>query len=145
MIGRPASVVVVHGASTKDASIVFANFAACTAYRGNDPLKPSGHFTRQKDRDQQPGTPARKPAPTPTPSATPTPLVVHVGKCTGVAFTDLGATQIEKLAELWLPTAKANAKASADDKRLGAALDAWVAERDAAKAAADKAADDVPF
>jgi hypothetical protein len=151
LIGKPAQIVVTHATKEGDPTTVYANIAACLPFKGAQPLTPSGKFTRQKDRDQggasfkktaAPAVPAQEPAQT-----APTAIKVHVGKCKGVDFTDLGASQIEKLHELWYPTARANPKPSADDKRLMAAIDAWVAERDAAKAGAEKkvAEDDVPY
>ena len=46
--------------------------------------------------------------------------------------------QVGALIQNWLPTAKANAKPTADDKRLIAALEAW-------QAAQEKANDDVNY
>ena len=52
---------------------------------------------------------------------------------------DLAPEQVQALIQNWLPTAKANAKPTADDRRLMAALDWWQA--------AQKPADDdnVPY
>ena len=47
LIGKPAQLVVVH--EHKEGQ-VYANIAACTADRSGEPLKPSGKFTRAKDR-----------------------------------------------------------------------------------------------
>src|SRR5262249_299183 len=63
---------------------------------------------------------------------------VHVGKYKGIELRDLNVEAVQGLAEKWLPTAKANAKPSADDKRLIAALEWWKAEQ-------EKATDDVPY
>jgi hypothetical protein len=52
---------------------------------------------------------------------------IHVGRCKGLEVRDLSPEQIGALNENWLPTAKANAKPTADDKRLIAALEAWQA------------------
>ena len=40
---------------------------------------------------------------------------------------DLAPEQVQALIANWLPSAKANAKPTADDKRLIAALDSWAA------------------
>ena len=55
---------------------------------------------------------------------------IHVGKCKGLEVRDLSPEQVGALVEHWLPTAKANAKPSADDRRLIAALEAWQAARE---------------
>jgi hypothetical protein len=63
---------------------------------------------------------------------------IHVGKCKGLELRDLSADQVQALVANWLPTAKANAKPLADDKRLMAALEWWVGEQ-------EKETDDVPY
>jgi hypothetical protein len=63
---------------------------------------------------------------------------IHVGKCKGLELRDLSADQVQALVAGWLPAAKANAKPSADDKRLIAALDWWQAEQ-------EKRNDNVPY
>ena len=63
---------------------------------------------------------------------------VHVGKYAGIELRDLNPEAVQALVDKWLPTAKANAKPTADDKRLIAALEWWAAER-------EKAADDVQY
>jgi len=52
---------------------------------------------------------------------------IHVGKCKGLEVRDLSPEQVGALIGHWLPAAKANAKPSADDRRLIAALEAWQA------------------
>ena len=54
---------------------------------------------------------------------------VHVGKYTGIELRDLNPEAVQALVEKWLPTAKANAKPTADDRRLIAALEWWATER----------------
>jgi hypothetical protein len=56
---------------------------------------------------------------------------------------DLSEEQVKKLVANWLPIGRANAKPTADDRRLMGALDWWVAMQ--AKATADAAADEVPY
>ena len=51
---------------------------------------------------------------------------------------DLSEDALRALAEKWLPTAKANAKPTADDRRLIAALDWWLSVQ-------EKASDDLQF
>ncbi len=147
LIGKPAQVVVVH--EHKDGK-VYANIAACTPDKSGDALKPSGKFTRTKDRvkdGQQNGAGAQggyrraqQPDAGQQDDGTTGPrheaVKIHVGKCKGLELRDLSAEQVQALVTNWLPTAKGNAKPSADDKRLIAALDWWQAE---------KATDDVPY
>ena len=54
-------------------------------------------------------------------------MKIHVGRCKGLEVRDLAPEQVQALITNWLPTAKANAKPTADDKRLIAALDSWAA------------------
>jgi hypothetical protein len=63
---------------------------------------------------------------------------VHVGKYTGIELRELNPEAVQTLAEKWLPTAKANAKPTADDRRLIAALEWWAQEK-------EKANDNVPY
>ena len=56
---------------------------------------------------------------------------VHIGRCKGLELRDLSPEQVQALVTNWLPTAKANAKPTADDKRLIAALDWWVSTQPA--------------
>jgi hypothetical protein len=134
--------VVVH--EHKDGK-VYANIAACTPDKSGEALKPSGKFTRTKDRvkDGQQGggdgkggyRRAQQPAEAGSEHAA---VKIHVGKCKGLELRDLSADQVQALVANWLPGAKANAKPLADDKRLIAALEWWQAEQ-------EKAADDVPY
>ena len=155
LIGRPAQLVVVH--EHKDGE-VYANIAACTPDKSNEPLAPSGKFVRYKDRPPKDGERGAANAEaqngssngggyrrTQPASATPTEggtnhavVKIHVGKCKGLELRDLAAEQVQALVANWLPTAKANAKPTADDKRLMAALEWWEAEHAGA-------ADDLPY
>jgi len=64
---------------------------------------------------------------------------IHVGRCKGLEVRDLAPEQVAALIERWLPTAKGNAKPTADDRRLMAALEWWQAAQGAA------GNDDVPY
>ena len=146
LIGKPAQLVVVH--EHKDGK-VYANIAACTPDKSGEPLKPSGKFTRTKDRQQPDGSNqssvngnqaggyrrAQQPAEAGSEHAS---VKIHVGKCKGLELRDLSADQVQALVANWLPGAKANAKPLADDKRLIAALEWWAQEQ-------EKATDDVPY
>ena len=147
LIGKPAQLVVVH--EHKDGQ-VYANIAACTPDKSGAPLKASGKFTRRKDREageaagaggegQSGGGGYRRAQGAGGASGIDHGAVkVHVGKYAGIELRDLNPEAVQALADKWLPTAKANAKPTADDKRLIAALEWWAAER-------EKAADDVQY
>jgi len=136
LIGKPAQLVVVH--QHKEGK-VYANIAACTPDKSGEPLKLSGKFTRAKDRQAVPGPNtagaagqggyrrAEQPEEAGSEHAS---MKVHVGKCKGLELRDLSVDQVQALVANWLPGGKANAKPSADDKRLIAALDWWVAEKE---------------
>ena len=153
LLGKPAQLVVVH--EHKDGE-VYANIAACTPDKSGAPLKPSGKFVRRKDREGGEGRGAsgeggnggggyrRAQGANPEDRGQRTEVSdhgavkVHVGKYRGIELRDLNPEAVEALVEKWLPTAKGNAKPTADDRRLIAALEWWAAER-------EKANDDVPY
>jgi len=132
LIDRPAQIVIVHE-SVDDKT--YANIAACTPYKGKDPLKASGKFTRAKDREAKGEGASFRGAAEPTggtasgeavdgtqAGADWTKVKVHVGKFAGVQLCDLDPEAIEKIVANWLPKHEANPKPTADDKRLAAAL-----------------------
>jgi hypothetical protein len=145
LIGKPAQLVVVH--EHKEGQ-VYANIAACTPDKSGTPLKSSGKFIRRKDREEAPSNGAgatagsggyRRAEGVGGGGATDHGAVkVHVGKYSGIELRDLNLEAVQALAEKWLPTAKANAKPSADDKRLVAALEWWQAKQ-------EKENDNVPY
>ncbi len=139
LIGKPAQLVVVH--ENKDGE-TYANIAACTPDKSGDALKPSGKFVRAKDR-QNIGTETgggyrRTEGGAQSGAVDHGAVKVHVGKYKGIELRDLNLEAVSALCEKWLPTAKANAKPTADDKRLIAALDWWLSTQ-------EKANDDVPY
>ncbi|MEI6279284.1 MAG: hypothetical protein WCQ16_07880 [Verrucomicrobiae bacterium] len=133
LIGRGANVVVTHEVGENGET--YANIVACTVCK-KDALKPSGKFTRKKDREEPAGEgasyrgaakPSEKqadahPVDETQAGADWTCVKVHVGKHSGVELRDLDAEAITKLATNWLPRHNSNAKPTADDKRLAAAL-----------------------
>jgi hypothetical protein len=138
LIGMPASVVVVQEDS-KDGDKVYANIVACTPYKGDDPLKPTGKFVRKQDREKKDGAKGeeasyRKAAGSDEAAEAGdavdktkagedwTKVKVHIGKHAGVELRDLDQEAIEKLLTNWIPVFEAANKPSADDKRLAAAL-----------------------
>jgi hypothetical protein len=63
---------------------------------------------------------------------------VHVGKYAGHELRDLSEEAVRALVEKWLPVGKANAKPTADDRRLIGALDWWLSTL-------EKPADDLEY
>ena len=112
-----------------------------------EPLKPSGKFVRMKDRPPKDGAGAqgggyRRAEPASDTSADLGATKIHVGKCKGLEVRDLSPEQVGALVANWLPSAKANAKPTADDKRLMAALESWQA---AQAVTATKEEDDINY
>ena len=142
LIGKSAQIVVVH--EHKDGE-TYANIVACTPDKSPEPMKATGKYVRVKDRPPKDGAGAGQQGGyrrTEQPSGDSADLgatKIHVGRCKGLEVRDLAPEQVQALVENWLPTAKANAKPTADDRRLMAALDWWQA--------AQKPADDdnVPY
>jgi hypothetical protein len=147
LLGKQAQLVVVH--EHRDGE-VYANIAACTPLRSGEALQPSGKFVRYKDRDSSPqpspqggegaagGGGYRRTQPSSGGATEGGPnhaaVKIHVGKCKGLELRDLATEQVQALVEKWLPAAKANAKPTADDRRLIAALEWWEAEQAAVAA-----------
>ena len=146
LIGKTAHLVVVH--EHKDGE-TYANIAACTPDKSGEPMKASGKYVRVKDRPpREAGGYRRAEQPKAedggqrtADSAEYLATKIHVGRCKGLEVRDLSPEQVGALIQNWLPTAKANPKPLADDKRLIAALDAW----QAAQVGAARKEDDVPY
>jgi len=136
LIGKGANLVIVHEQS-QDGDKTYANIVACTPCKG-EVLEASGKFVRKKDREEKeakgdeasyrnaakPEKVAKKPdaVDATIAGADWTKVKVHVGKHSGVELRDLDPEAIEKLSSNWLPKHEANPNATADDKRLAAAL-----------------------
>ena len=139
LLGRPAHITVIHEHSDGE---IYANIALIQPDKSATPLKPSGKFVRVKDRQAAPaGQGGYRRAEQPAADGGDLGATkIHVGKCKGLEVRDLSPEQVGALIANWLPTAKANAKPTADDKRLIAALEAWHAAQ-----SAKPADDDVPY
>jgi len=146
LLGRTAHLTVIHEHSEGE---VYANIALIQPDKSAQPLKPSGKFVRMKDR-QGTSVPAtmgtgqsgyRRAQQAEGNGGDLLATKIHVGRCKGLEVRDLSPEQVGALSEHWLPTAKANAKPTADDKRLIAALDFW----QTAQAATAPESDDVPY
>jgi hypothetical protein len=145
LVGRAAEIVVVHEHVDGER---YANIKLIMPDRSGNALKPSGKFVRAKDRGA--GVPAnaagaaggggyrRMEQPSEAADGDHASVKIHVGRCKGLELRDLAPEQVQALVEKWLPTAKANPKPLADDRRLMAALEWWAAEQ-------VKAADNVPY
>ncbi len=134
LIGKSAQIVVVH--EHKDGE-TYANIVACTPDKSAEQFKPSGKYVRVKDRPPKDGAGSgqqggyRRAQPATDAGGDHASVKVHVGRCKGLELRDLSPEQVQALVTNWLPTAKANAKPTADDKRLIAALDWWVSTQPA--------------
>ena len=142
LLGRPAHLTVIHEHSEGE---VYANIALITPDKSAESLTPSGKFVRMKDRPPKDGAGGqgggyRRAEPAGDTSADLGATKIHVGKCKGLEVRDLSPEQVGALVTNWLPAAKANAKPTADDKRLIAALESWQVAQ-----AAKPAEDDVPY
>ena len=141
LVGKSAQIVVVH--EHKDGE-TYANIVACTPDKAAEPLKPSGKYVRVKDRPAKEGGGAgqqggyRRAQQAEDAGDDHASVKVHVGRCKGLELRDLAPEQVQALVANWLPGAKANAKPTADDKRLIAALDWWVSTQPAED-------DDIPY
>ena len=139
LLGRSAHITVIHEHSEGE---IYANIALIQPDKSAQPLKPSGKFVRMKDRppkDAPAGQGGYRRAEQPAADGGDLGATkIHVGKCKGLEVRDLSPEQVGALIANWLPMAKANAKPTADDKRLIAALESW-------QAAQKPADDDVPY
>jgi pyruvate/2-oxoglutarate dehydrogenase complex dihydrolipoamide acyltransferase (E2) component len=134
LIGYPVKLIIQH--EHKD-DRVFANISFIAPDKSADPLKPSGKFVRQRDRDTG-DAPAKAPAtaPAPAPKAPAAPaaaaapaapaaaasyedVVIHVGKYKGKRLGSIDEEGAKALIERWLPTAIAAGNA-ADAKLIEA-------------------------
>jgi hypothetical protein len=126
LVGRPAEIVVIHEHVEGE---TYANIKLIMPDKAANALKPSGKFIRAKDRQGTSG-PANSYRRAEQPGSEGGDLSatkIHVGRCKGLEVRDLAPEQVQALVQNWLPTAKANAKPTADDRRLIAALEAWQA------------------
>ena len=137
LLGRPAHITVIHEHSDGE---IYANIALIQPDKSPEPLKPSGKYVRVKDRQAAPAGQGgyRRVQSDYTGGGDLLATKIHVGKCKGLEVRDLAPEQVGALVEHWLPTAKASAKPTADDRRLIAALEAW-------QAGQKPADDDVPY
>ena len=137
LIGRPARVSVIHNEYN---GTVYANIGLIRADKSGESLKPSGKYTRQKDRQNnderfRPASNSNEP---PTPSDWRR-VKVHVGRHAGLDLGELDRQSVEALATKWLPTALEMEKPLKADRELIAAL------QQAKQALASDEEDEIPF
>ena len=126
MLGRTAHITVIHEHSEGE---VYANIALIQPDKAAQPLTPSGKFVRMKDRPPKDGNGYRRAEQAGAGNGDLGATKIHVGKCKGLEVRDLSPEQVGALIDHWLPAAKANAKPTADDRRLIAALESWQASQ----------------
>jgi hypothetical protein len=120
LIGRPARVSVVHSDYN---GTTYANIGLIRADKSGEPLKPSGKYIRQKDRQNN----DEKFRPVSNSNESPAPsdwrrVKVHVGKHSGIDLGELDRESVEALLTKWLPTAIEMEKPLKADRELIAAL-----------------------
>lgn len=156
LLGKPAFLVITHQPS-KDGTETYSNIASCTPHKQGEPLKPSGTFIRQKDRNADSAVKDSNYRSTESAAgpigekenagASFASTKVHVGRFKGVELREMSGEAVSALVTHWLPAAKANPKPTADDRRLLAALEWFEAERLAAEANAKAVSDsdEIPY
>ena len=101
----------------------YANIGLIRADKSGEPLKASGKYTRQKDR--QNNDEKFRPASNSNEVGTPSDwrrVKVHVGRHTGIDQGELDRESVEALLTKWLPTALELEKPLKADRELIAAL-----------------------
>jgi hypothetical protein len=141
LIGRPATVVIVHEQS-QDGTKTFSNIKLIMAHKNGEPLKPSGLWIRMEDRPPKEDDQVKTVVPATATTVAISPIKVHVGKFKGVPLSELTPDAVRGLAEHWLPKAKVSTGKTPEDIALIAGIN-WRLEE---LAKADEPNfDDVPF
>jgi len=120
LIGRPARVSVVHNDYN---GTTYANIGLIRPDKSGEPLKPSGKYTRQKDRknNDERFRPASNTSSEDEASDWRR-VKVHVGRHAGIDLGELDRDSVEALLTRWLPTALEMPKPLKADRELIAAL-----------------------
>ena len=141
LIGRPATVVIVHEQS-RDGTKTFANIKLIMPHKSGEPLQPSGLWVRLEDRPPREDDKVKTVTPATAAPVKIAEVKVHVGKFKGVALSELTPDAVRGLAEHWLPKAKVSSGKTPEDIALIAAVTKRLEEL----AKADEPDfDDVPF
>ena len=141
LIGRPATVVIVHEQS-RDGTKTFSNIKLIMPHKSGEPLKPSGLWVRLEDRPPREDDQVKTVVPATAAPVKIGEVKVHVGKFRGTPLSELTNDAVRGLAEHWLPKAKVNSGKTPEDIALIAAVTKRLEEM----AKADEPDfDDVPF
>ena len=141
LIGRPATVVIVHEQS-RDGTKTFSNIKLIMPHKSGEPLQPSGLWVRLEDRPPREDDKVKTVTPATAAPVKIADVKVHVGKFKGVALSELTPDAVRGLAEHWLPKAKVSSGKTPEDIALIAAVTKRLEEL----AKADEPDfDDVPF
>lgn len=141
LIGRPATVVIVHEQS-QDGTKTFSNIKLIMAHKSGEPLKPSGLWIRMEDRPPKEDDQAKTVVPATAAPVKIADVKVHVGKFKGVPISELTDDAVRGLAEHWLPKAKVSPGKTPEDIYLIAAVTKRIDEINAQDI---PNFDDVPF
>ena len=141
LIGRPATVVIVHEKS-QDGTKTFSNIKLIMAHKAGEPLKPSGLWVRLEDRPPKDDDQVKIVTPATADPVKLADIKVHVGKFRGTPLSELTSDAVRGLAEHWLPKAKVAPGKSPEDIMLIAAVTKRLEEIEKAE---DPSFDDVPF
>ncbi len=118
LIGRSARVSVIHSDYN---GTTYANIGLIRADKSGEPLKPSGKYVRQKDR-QNNDEKFRQASNSGEASSDWRRVKVHVGRHAGIDLGELDRESVEALATKWLPTALEMEKPLKADRELIAGL-----------------------
>ena len=121
LIGRPATVVIVHEQS-RDGTKTFSNIKLIMPHKSGEPLQPSGLWVRLEDRPPREDDKVKTVTPATAAPVKIADVKVHVGKFKGLALSELTADAVRGLAEHWLPKAKVSSGKTPEDIVLIAAV-----------------------
>lgn len=141
LIGRPATVVIVHEKS-QDGTKTFANIKLIMAHKAGEPLKPSGLWVRLENRPPKDDDKVTTVTPATADPVKLADIKVHVGKFRGTPLSELTSDAVRGLAEHWLPKAKVAPGKSPEDIMLIAAVTKRLEEISAMEDPSDS---DIPF
>jgi hypothetical protein len=141
LIGRPATVVIVHELS-KDGTKTFSNIKLIMPHKTGEALKPSGLWIRMEDRPPKDDDQVKTVVPATAAPVKITEVKVHVGKFKGVPLSELTNDAVRGLAEHWLPKAKVSPGKTPEDIYLIAAVTKRIDEINAQEDPTDS---DIPF
>lgn len=141
LIGRPATVVIVHELS-KDGTKTFSNIKLIMPHKTGEALKPSGLWVRMEDRPPKDDDQVKTVVPTTAAPVKIADVKVHVGKFKGVPISELTDDAVRGLAEHWLPKAKVSPGKTPEDIYLIAAVTKRIDEINAQEDPTDS---DIPF